>query len=557
MGLSLKPRSIKRYKDIARLFLKYGRSDLLRSTGLDEALEGETAAATPETVAQAHELAADLEAMGATYIKLGQLLSTRGDILPPACADALARLQDKVSPVPFTLVEEIIEAELGVRSSKLFAELDPEPLACASLGQVHRATMRDGRPVVVKVQRPGLRERILEDMEALAGVAELLDAHTEAGRRYQFGRMLEEFKHTLFRELDYRQEARHLTTLADNLKEFDRLLVPRAVDDYTTSRVLTMEYISGVKVTCVSPLVRMEVDGPALVEQLFDAYLKQILVDGLVHADPHPGNVFLTQDRRLALIDAGMVIRLQEPMQRTLLSLLLAVAEGKGDDAASAVLELNRPKEREQEALIRKRVAEIAARTSDATLEQLEIGRALVQIARTVGEHGAPLPSEVGMIGQTLLKLDSVARLLAPEFRPADVIRQRAVRMVRQRMLQDVSLGTLFKGAVEIKEFVAQLPGRVNRLLDAAGRNELGIRVDAIDETRLIDGLQKIANRITVGLVLAALIVGAALLMRVETPYRIWGYPGLAMLLFAGAAIGGIGVVLNILLRDEKPRKRK
>src|SRR5688572_15211907 len=254
MGISLRPKHLKRYGALARMLIKYGNSDLVRNAGLEKALleEGDAVAsdngAAPVPV-EAGELADDLERLGPTFIKLGQLLSTRSDFLPPAYMEALQRLQDKIQPFSFAEVEDIITTELGVRLSKAFAEFDPEPLAAASLGQVHRAVLRNGRCVAVKVQRPGIREQVAADIEALEDIAEFVDNHTEAGERVQFAAMLEEFRRSMLRELDYLQEAQNLAVLRRNLSQFELIVVPEAVSDYTTSRVLTMDYISGRKIT--------------------------------------------------------------------------------------------------------------------------------------------------------------------------------------------------------------------------------------------------------------------------------------------------------------------
>src|ERR1700730_11094452 len=332
VGLSLRPQHLKRYKDVALLLIKYGRRDLVKVVGLDPALDDERAPVATADPAAA-ELADDLERMGPTFIKLGQLLSTRPDILPPPYLHALARLQDRVEPFSFAEVERIVAAELGVRLSKAFSEFEATPVAAASLGQVHRAAMRDGRRVAVKVQRPDIRERVAEDLEALEDIAEFLDDHTDVGRRSEFRQILDEFRRSLLRELDYRQEAQNLTLLRRNLSDFDRIVVPAAIDDYTTSRVLTMEYISGTKITSLSQVARLELDGEGLAEQLFRAYLKQVLVDGVFHADPHPGNVFVTEAGHIALIDLGMVARIAPRAQEHILQLLLAISEGQSDDA--------------------------------------------------------------------------------------------------------------------------------------------------------------------------------------------------------------------------------
>src|SRR5436305_1474088 len=261
MALSLKPEHLKRYTDIARLLIQHGRSDLAKTMEVDlpeDEVAAEAVAGDPE------KLARDLEALGPTFIKLGQLLSTRSDLLPAPYLDALARLQDKIEPFSFAEVEEIVSSELGVRLSKAFEEFESEPLAAASLGQVHRARMRDGRQVAVKVQRPGIQKVILEDLEAFEQIAGVVDRHTDVGRRFAFRDMLDEFRKTLLRELDYRREAQNLTLLATNLKEYHRLVIPRPIEDFTTSRVLTMEYVKGTKITDLSPLARIDVDGRVL-----------------------------------------------------------------------------------------------------------------------------------------------------------------------------------------------------------------------------------------------------------------------------------------------------
>src|SRR4029079_10869424 len=232
------------------------------------------------------------------------------------------------------------EEELGVRLSKAFAQFEETPIAAASLGQVHRAVLRSGRDVAVKVQRPHIRERVLQDLEALNDVAGLLQRFTTVTRSLDIPRLMEEFQQTLLRELDYEQEARNMVALADQLADVERIVVPRPVPDYTRTRVLTMDYIAGTKITGVNPLEWTEMDGGALADDLFRAYLHQILVDGLFHADPHPGNVLVTRDGRLALIDVGMVGRLSSAVQEQLFRLMLAIVDHNGDDAASVVTAL-------------------------------------------------------------------------------------------------------------------------------------------------------------------------------------------------------------------------
>ncbi len=550
MAISLKPQHLNRYRQIAWLLMKYGRSDLVKSSGLEETLQAEERV-TPKEAAKADELAADLEKLGPTFVKLGQLLSTRVELMPRAYLEALARLQDKVGPFGFDEVEKIVSAELGVRMSKAFSDFEMVPIASASLGQVHLAHLRDGRAVAVKVQRPAIREAMVDDLEALEEIAIFMDEHTAVGKRYEFRSMLDQFRKSLLRELDYRQEAHNLSTFKEQLKNFERIIVPAPITDYCTSRVLTMEYVPGVKITEVSPVARMEFDGAALAEDLFRAYLEQILVHGFFHADPHPGNVFLTDDYRVALLDLGMVGRLMPRLQEDLMQLLLAIAEGHGEEAAQIAIKIGEKKEDFDEKAFIRRISEIVAIQQSATIGQMQVGRIVLEVTQAAGENGIRVPAELTMLGKTLLNLDQVGRALEPEFDPNASIRRNAAEIMQRRLVKSLSPGNLFSGMLEVKDLLQRLPARVNKFLDALANNELKISVDAIDEQKLMIGFQKVANRITVGLIVAALIIGAALIMRVDTTFRIWGYPGIAIIFFLAAAGCGIVLLINILFYDK------
>lgn len=554
MGLSLKAAHLKRYKDIALLLLKYGRSDLVKSAGLDDALgEDSRVASVSSNGNPGVQLAADLEKLGPTFIKLGQLLSTRPDILPPAYIQGLSKLQDKIDPFPFDEVEAILHVELGIRVSKAFTTFEAKPVGSASLGQVHRAALRDGRMVAVKIQRPAVRGKVLEDLEILGEVAELLEKHNETMRQHDITEMFAEFKSSLLRELDYLQEAGNLRTLHENLARYRRIIVPRPIDDYCTSRVLTMEYIHGSKVTELSPIAQAEIEGQRIAEQLFHAYLKQVLVDGFFHADPHPGNVFITDDgRHVALLDLGMVARIAPRMQEKLLQLLLAISQGHSEDAAAIALRIGQIGDNFDERTFGLRVKALVEATQNATVQRMAVGRLMIEVTRASGECGVRLPSELTMLGKTLLNLDEIVRKLAPDFDPNQFIRNRAPGLMRERMKKIGSTGTIFNGLLETKDFVERLPTRLNRILDRVAENDIAIKVDAIDERRLIAGVEKIANRITLGLILAALVVGAAMLMSVPTTFKIYGYPGIAIIFFLAAAAGGVALVISILVFDAK-----
>ncbi len=557
MKLPFKPHHLKRYKDIALILFKYGRSDLARDIELEQLLPDHELPIKPGEPSP-DELADDLERMGPTFVKLGQLLSGRPDLIPEPYLKGLARLQDKVKPFAYAEVEKIIASELGARISKAFSYFDEQEIAAASLGQVHRAALRDGRPVVVKVQRPDIRRQIAEDFEVLGEIAAFFDRHTDVGRRYQFVKILGEFKETLMQELDYEREASNLTTLAENLKEFPSILVPRPVPDYSSRNVLTMDYVSGTKITRLSPVVRLDFSGDVLAEELFQAYLKQVLVDGFFHADPHPGNIFLTEDGRVALLDLGMVGRVTPGMQEHLLRLILAVSEANGEDVAKIVLRVSESSEGFDETAFRKKAGLLVSEQNNKTLAQQAVGMALLQVARIAAEAGLRAPSELTILGKTLMQLDQVGKILSPHFNPNASIRRNVARIMTRRLVKGVTAGKLFGSFLELKDFVGGLPERVNKLLDAAANAELQLNVKTPDAQHLLNGFEKIANRITTGVILAALIIGASLLMQVNNNrFQIFGYPGLAMLCFL-AALGGSGwLILTILIKDYRDKRKR
>ncbi len=552
--MKLAPHYLKRYKDITRLLMKYGQP------ARTSRFEPDEDAATPKEADKldrnARELPDDLERLGPTFIKLGQLLSSRADLLPPRYLKALARLQDQVKPFPFEQVQEIVEAELGTRINKAFCSFEPEPLAAASLGQVHRASLHNRRPVVVKVQRPGIGKIMEDDFAALRQIATFLDRHTKTGQNYQVQSILEEFENTLAHELDYRREAANLHILGRNLADFQRLQVPAAIDDYCTRKILTMDYIEGTKITELPPLARLDIEGGALAEELFHAYLKQILVDGVFHADPHPGNILLTTDARIALIDLGMVGHTTPGMQENLLKLLLAVSEGESDQAGDIAIRMSETTPRFDEIQFRHNIAQLVAEQHNSKLSNIDVGRVVLEVAGTAADTGLFVPIELSLLGKTLLQLDTVGRTLEPEFDPNESIRRNASEILNRRLKMVLTEGKLYSTVLETKEFISDLPARLNKIMDTIGNAEVNVNVKPKETEFLLDSASKVANRITTGLILAALIVGGALLTRVQTNFEIFGYPGLAIICFLAAATGGFGLVLNILWQDHKSRQK-
>jgi predicted unusual protein kinase regulating ubiquinone biosynthesis (AarF/ABC1/UbiB family) len=558
--ISLKPAYMSRYAAIAKLMLKYGHGDVVKDIGLDAIADdpprsnGAPDGKEPDDKGP-EALARDLEQLGPTFVKLGQLLSTRPDFLPPEYLEALERLQDHVEPLDSETIEKIVEEELGFKLKVGFSEFDLNPVASASIGQVHRAKLRDGRRVAVKVQRPDIHTQVHDDLAAMQELGTLIDEHTQVGRRVRFAQIIESLREVMTYELDYRQEAENCRVLKRNLQSFEKFVIPEVVDDYTTQRVITLEYLEGAKITHVSPVVLIELDRKGLAEDLFRIYLHQVLIDGVFHADPHPGNLMLTQDGRIGLMDFGMVARVPPEMQRHMVKLLMALGDGRAEEAAREAILIGRPfkKGHFKEDEFREQVARGVTAQRGKPLSELQAGRVIMQLNSMAGECGLKLPNPVLMLGKTLMNLDKVVSVLDPEFDPNAALRRYTNEIIARHGSERLTKGHLYAALLESAEFAERLPERANKFAELLANNKLKLEVDAIDEQRLMAGLQKIANRITTGLILAAMIIGASLMMRMNVSPSLFGYPLIAMLLFIGAAVASCVLVWRMAFHDESP----
>src|SRR5438105_3633982 len=586
----LAPRYLPRLAATVGLFTKYGLGDFAERTGPRARVEDDGSdgnGASPEKAVQFRKRLVEL---GPAYIKLGQVLSTRPDLIPETYVRELEKLQDEVPPIPYEDVESVIESELGARISKLFESFEREPLGTASLGQVHAAVLRGGRDAVVKVQRPNIREILADDLEFFRELATFMTKHTQMGERVDMIGVITQLERALLDELDYRIEARNAASFRRALAEFPRLLVPKVIEGYTTEKVLTTERVRGLKVDDVNPLVRMEHDFEPLAEELTRAYLKTIIIDGHFHADPHPGNVFVvlpqtdnpqtpaelkardrrarlrranTQiqrveqqaqksaprlpedvDVRLAMIDFGMTARLSTKMREQIVHLLMALADNRGDDAAETVIELGDALPEFDRAVYTREIAQLIARNYDLAIGEVEPGQVLYEVINISYRHGLRLPAELTLLAKALFNLDGVTRALNPSFSPIQAIRDYSNQLAADRAKKDLSPRRLFQIATASTDFIAALPHRLEVITQRLAAGEWQTKVEVPQLVSLLNGLQKVANRIFSGLVLAAIVIASALLL----PYR----RGLGTTGFLIAAVVGLAMVVNILISDRR-----
>ena len=590
------PRYLPRLAATVGLFTRYGLRDFARLQGLQGIAPDPEDAGTEEEATDAHAQAIAfrqrLVELGPAYIKLGQVLSTRPDLLPDIYVHELEKLQDDVDPLAYDTVVETVESELGGRLSKLFASFDEQPLGTASLGQVHAAELRNGRSVVVKVQRPGIRSQLADDVEFFRELAGFLAAHTRAGERVDLVGVIQQLERALADELDYRVEARNAASMRRSMAAYPRLLIPKVIEGYTTEKVLTTERIRGVKISEVSPLTRLDYDFRPVAEEIVRAYLQQITIDGHFHADPHPGNIFVVLpgtenpwtpsetvannrrtvtraahtplakveehareeaapvpadiDVKLSLIDFGMTARLSSGLKDGVVRLLTAIADNRGDEAAETMVEMGDPVAEFDRAAYEREIAGLITRNYDLSIGEVQAGEVMYELINASYQHGLRMPAELTLLAKTLFNLDAVGRALDPTFSPIETIREFGGRLATERARKELSPQRMLKAATDAGDLLASLPHRIDLITTSLANNEFAVRVDTPQIDSLLAGLQKVANRIFSGLILAGLLVASAMLM----PHR----RALGTIGFWIAGVLGIYMVLTIWITDRRRR---
>ncbi|WMJ71439.1 AarF/UbiB family protein [Stenotrophomonas sp. 24(2023)] len=540
-----------RRSQILRLLMRYRHSGVFSGMNLD------TAGSHADVPADGNpeQFVSDLEALGPTFVKLGQMLSTRPDMVPVEFATALERMQEQVAAIPVERIHAIIEQELGVPVNKLFASFDPQPLGCASIAQVHRAVLHDGRQVAVKVQKPEVAAQLRSDLEALRSFALAADHLTQVGRRVRLRDWLNEFAKTLMQELDYHAEAENLARFGQHLKPFRRLWVPQPVNDYCSQRVLTMELVNGVRVDAIPDVRRTEESMEPLAAALIRGYLDQIFVHGEIHADPHPGNLRVTPDGRLAIFDLGMVAHMPPRLRERLLKILFAAVDGRGEEVADDLISISTRLEAFDEERYLRETGQLIARY--AATSSFSEGRVVLDMVRIATASGLRTPPELSLLGKALLNLETVCRLLAPQLETRRIVERQLQHVMRARLKKSLSAANLASEAMELQQLLRDGPRKLTDIMALLAENRLQMKVTGLEESRLMENLQKIANRVSAGIITAALIMASSLMMRVETGWHLFGYPAIAMLLMLIGVVLGLGLIASALLFDRRARARE
>ncbi len=537
-------RSLQRWRKVQAVLLRYGFDILIDQEEIREVrrflhtrlrlplgeFEGRSA---PERVRLM------LQELGPTYVKLGQIMSSRADLLPPAWTAELAKLQDDVAPFSYVQVQKIIHTELGEPLESLFEYFEERPIAAASIGQVHQAMLPDRRLVVVKVQRPNIEPQVRADMEIMRNLARLLEANTSWGKQYGVMGILEEFERSLMAELDYTNEGRNADRLRNNMASNQHIHVPFIYWDYVSPHVLTMERVRGIKINQLVALDQAGTDRPAIANALIRSIFKQILIDGFFHADPHPGNLFINSEEQVLIyLDLGMMGYLVSDQREELSNLVLAALQRDSRELARILLTIGTPYKPVRELALRREIDRILDHYMTAALKEISFSGILDEIVTMVFEHGLRLPTELTMALKALMQAEEVGRLLNPDIQIVDVAQKVAQQILWQRLAPRTIVSDLVQTFREAQRMANVFPRAAERVFQQLESGKLQLELDFPQFQRQISQFQIIVNRLSAGVIIAGMTIGSAVAMSIS-PQESWTLMPL---------LGIVGFIISIVI---------
>ncbi|HTT12109.1 MAG TPA: AarF/UbiB family protein [Burkholderiaceae bacterium] len=547
-------RDLPRLHEISLVFIRHGLGDLVRRIGVASLLErageilhwGEAARGTQLAPPQRLRLA--FEELGPTFIKLGQMLSMRDDLLPPKWTAELGRLRSNATPVPFAEILPVIERSLGRPHTEVFVDLEPVPAGAASIAQVHRARLHDGRAVVLKVRRPGIEAKVEADLRLLSHLAQFIQNEVPEARRFQPVRVVEEFRRSLMRELDLATEARNIERLAHNFRGEPHVLIPHVFPQWTTEEMNVQEHIDGFSGEDVAALERAGLDPKVLAQRGVDNVLKMILVDGFFQADPHPGNVIYLPGNRIAMIDFGMVGRLSPARRSQIVDLLVGITRRESEPMVEVLLDWAGEEAADEERLAAD-VEEFLADYADRPIKDIRVGELIGRITAMMRTHGIVLPSDLTLMFKALITLEGSGRRYDPDFVLVDRLKPFVDRAIAARYAP-AEMGR--RGGASIGQFVdlvRAIPGDLGRLLKDARRGRLRLDLDLKRLDTFHRKLDRTINRITIGIMTASVVVGSSIVMTVTSGPQVFGMPVFTVLGLLGyllAFVNSVWVIVSI-----------
>lgn len=546
-------RDLGRMHEIASVLVRHGFADLITRSGLRRALARAgrvlklSQEAAPELSTPVRFRLA-LEALGPTFVKLGQLMATRVDLFGPQWIAEFERLQNQVPSVPFDEIRPLLEHELGGPLEEVLGEVDPTPLAAASIAQVHRARLHDGSEVVIKIRRPGIAQVIQADLRLLERLAQVLEHRFPEIARFHPCQVVRHFRASIKRELDLAAECRNAERMATALAPMDGIVVPRVHWAWTTAAVNVQDFLAGRPLGEVDRDAEAAASGdlPAIARMGAEAILQMVFVDGFFHADPHGGNVLYLKDGRIGLIDFGMVGHVSEARRGELVALLHGLV-GQDVERIVAVVEQWAGAAPRDPELLREDILGFLDRYHGVPLAQIRLGVLLAQVARVIREHGLVLPADLAMVIKVFITLEGLGQKLDPDFDMVGVAAPFLKRVLRERYHPGRVARRTVAVLGDAVDTLALVPRQLRRLMQAAEDGGPRLRVDVEQIPDFGDKVARSANRLSLGLVIAALIVGSSIVMTVKGGPTLAGLPVLGLVGFVGSVVGGLWLLVSIL----------